>query len=90
MTISEVDRQDLESTPEIVRITESDEIGRWVLAEIRTGDVSSFELTFSPDITREEWAAFRKELPFDATVYQLESVGGDLLGIPMALQALIA
>ena len=64
--------------------------GRWVLAEIPTGSRLLWEATYAPDITGEEWRAIRRELPDSARVVSVETVGGQLLGIPLAIMALIA
>jgi hypothetical protein len=76
--------------PEVVRIVESSALCRWVLAEIVTGSEVSWEATYAPDITGEEWSALRRELPLGATVASVETVGGQLLGIPLAIMALIS
>jgi hypothetical protein len=90
MNASDIEHRSTVDVPEVIRIVESRALGRWVLAELLTDSKTSFEVTYAPDITGEEWEALRKELPPDCRVLNTETVGGHLLGIPMATTAYIA
>ena len=66
--------------PELIEITESKTLGRWVLATVLQGCKVLYELTFAPDITGEEWHEATQSLPEGHRVITLEAIRGNLIG----------